>query len=78
MNINLDGKDYEIDEKDKKNATLMGILDVVRMGDNALPLLQHIQQCVQAIHSGKLKELRDALPNEEKVKVKTKKRKLKM
>jgi hypothetical protein len=64
MNINLDGKDYEIDEKDKKNATLMGILDVVRMGDNALPLLQHIQQCVQAIHSGKLKELREALPKD--------------
>lgn len=64
MNINLDGKDYEIDEKDEKNATLMGILDVVRMGDNALPLLQHIQQCVQAIHSGKLKELRDALPKD--------------
>ena len=58
MNINLDGKDYEIDEKDKKNATMMGILDVVRIGDTALPLLQHIQQCVQAIHSGKLKELR--------------------
>ena len=68
MNINLDGKDYEIDEKDKKNATLMGILDVVRMGDNALPLLQHIQQCVQAIHSGKLKELREALPKEIKQK----------
>ena len=64
MNINLDGKNYEIDEKDKKNATLMGILDVVRMGDNALPLLQHIQQCVQAIHSGKLKELREALPKD--------------
>ena len=64
MNINVDGKDYEIDEKDEKNATLMGILDVVRMGDNALPLLQHIQQCVQAIHSGKLKELRDALPKD--------------
>jgi hypothetical protein len=64
MNINLDGKDYEIDEKDEKNATLMGILDVVRMGDNALPLLQHIQQCVQAIHSGKLKELREALPED--------------
>jgi len=64
MNINLDGKDYEIDEKDKKNATMMGILDVVRIGDNALPLLQHIQQCVQAIHSGKLKELREALPKD--------------
>ena len=64
MNINLDGKDYEIEEKDEKNATLMGILDVVRMGDNALPLLQHIQQCVQAIHSGKLKELREALPED--------------
>mgnify|MGYP003123159357 FL=1 len=64
MNINLDGKDYEIDEKDKKNATLMGILDVVRIGDTALPLLQHIQQCVQAIHSGKLKELREALPKD--------------
>ena len=78
MNINLDGKDYEIDETDEKNAELMGIIGVVRTGENALPLLQHIQQCVQAIHSGKLKELRDALPNEEKVKVKTKKRKLKM
>ena len=64
MNINLDGKDYEIDEKDKKNATMMGILDVVRIGDNAVPLLQHIQQCVQAIHSGKLKELREALPKD--------------
>jgi len=73
MNINLDGKDYEIDEKDKKNATLMGILDVVRIGDNALPLLQHIQQCVQAIHSGKLKELREALPKD---KPKSKKLKL--
>ena len=78
MNINVDGKDYEIDETDEKNAELMGIIGVVRTGENALPLLQHIQQCVQAIHSGKLKELRDALPNEEKVKVKTKKRKLKM
>jgi len=73
MNINLDGKDYEIDEKDKKNATMMGILDVVRIGDNALPLLQHIQQCVQAIHSGKLKELREALPKD---KPKSKKLKL--
>ena len=78
MNINVDGKDYENDETDEKNAELMGIIGVVRTGENALPLLQHIQQCVQAIHSGKLKELRDALPNEEKVKVKTKKRKLKM
>ena len=68
MNINLDGKDYEIDETDKKNATLMGILGVVRIGDSALPLIQHIQHCVQAIHSGKLKELRDALPEEVKVK----------
>jgi len=68
MNINLDGKDYEIDETDKKNATLMGILGVVRIGDNALPLIQHIQHCVQAVHSGKLKELRDALPEEVKVK----------
>jgi len=76
MNINVDGKDYDIDEADEKNAELMGILGVVRAGENALPLLQHIQQCVQAIHSGKLKELRDALPKEEKVK--TKKRKLKM
>jgi len=76
MNINVDGKDYDIDEADEKNAELMGILGVVRTGENALPLLQHIQQCVQAIHSGKLKELRDALPKEEKVK--TKKRKLKM
>ena len=66
MNINLDGKDYEIDETDKKNATLMGILVIVRIGDNALPLIQHIQHCVQAIHSGKLKELRDALPEEAK------------
>ena len=64
MNINIDGKNYEIDEKDKKNATMMGILDVVRIGDSALPLLQHIQQCVQAIHSGKLKELREALPKD--------------
>ena len=64
MNINIDGKNYEIDDKDKKNATLMGILDVVRIGDTALPLLQHIQQCVQAIHSGKLKELREALPKD--------------
>ena len=39
MNINLDGKDYEIDETDKKNATLMGVLDVVRIGDSALPLI---------------------------------------
>ena len=70
MNINVDGKDYEIDETDEKNAELMGIIGVVRTGENALPLLQHIQQCVQAIHSGKLKELRDALPNEEKVKAK--------
>ena len=44
----------------------MGILGVVRIGDNALPLIQHIQHCVQAIHSGKLKELRDALPEEVK------------
>ena len=68
MNINVDGKDYDIDETDEKNAELMGILGVVRTGENALPLLQHIQQCVQAIHSGKLKELRDALPEETKVK----------
>ena len=68
MNINVDGKDYEIDETDEKNAELMGIIGVVRTGENALPLLQHIQQCVQAIHSGKLKELRDALPEETKVK----------
>jgi hypothetical protein len=68
MNINVDGKDYEIDETDEKNAELMGIIGVIRTGENALPLLQHIQQCVQAIHSGKLKELRDALPKEEKVK----------
>jgi len=68
MNINVDGKDYDIDETDEKNAELMGIIGVVRTGENALPLLQHIQQCVQAIHAGKLKELRDALPEETKVK----------
>ena len=66
MNINIDGKDYEIDEKDKKNAELMGVLGVIRTGDNALPLLQHIQQCVQAVHSGKLQELKNLLPKEEK------------
>ena len=49
MNINIDGKDYEVDETDEKNAELMGVLGVVRTGDNALPLLQHIQQCVQAV-----------------------------
>ena len=65
MNINIDGKDYEIDEKDEKNAELMGVLGVIRTGDGALPLLQHIQQCVQAVHSGKLQELRNLLPKEE-------------
>ena len=72
MNINIDGKDYEVDETDEKNAELMGVLGVVRTGDNALPLLQHIQQCVQAVHSGKLQELRNLLPKEEtKTKLKT-------
>ena len=72
MNINIDGKDYEVDETDEKNAELMGVLGVVRTGDNALPLLQHIQQCVQAVHSGKLKELKNLLPKEEtKTKLKT-------
>mgnify|MGYP000117642599 FL=1 len=66
MNINIDGKDYEIDEKDEKNAELMGVLGVIRTGDGALPLLQHIQQCVQAVHSGKLQELKNLLPKEEK------------
>ena len=65
MNINIDGKDYEVDETDEKNAELMGVLGVVRTGDNALPLLQHIQQCVQAVHSGKLKELKNLLPKDE-------------
>ena len=72
MKINIDGKDYEVDEKDEKNAELMGVLGVVRTGDNALPLLQHIQQCVQAVHSGKLQELKNLLPKEEtKTKLKT-------
>ena len=72
MNINIDGKDYEIDEADEKNAELMGVLGVVRTGDNALPLLQHIQQCVQAVHSGKLTELKNLLPKEKtKTKLKT-------
>jgi len=71
MNINIDGKDYEIDETDEKNAELMGVLGVVRTGDNALPLLQHIQQCVQAVHSGKLQELKNLLPKE-KTKTKSK------
>jgi len=66
MNINIDGKDYEIDEKDEKNAELIGVLGVIRTGDGALPLLQHIQQCVQAVHSGKLQELKNLLPKEEK------------
>ena len=72
MKINIEGKDYEVDEKDEKNAELMGVLGVVRTGDNALPLLQHIQQCVQAVHSGKLKELKNLLPKEKtKTKLKT-------
>ena len=72
MKINIEGKDYEVDEKDAKNAELMGVLGVVRTGDNALPLLQHIQQCVQAVHSGKLKELKNLLPKEKtKTKLKT-------
>jgi len=66
MNINIDGKSYEVDENDEKNAELIGVLGVVRTGDNALPLLQHIQQCVQAVHSGKLQELKNLLPKEEK------------
>ena len=66
MKINIDGKDYEIDEKDEKNAELIGVLGVIRTGDGALPLLQHIQQCVQAVHSGKLQELKNLLPKEEK------------
>jgi len=72
MNINIDGKSYEVDENDEKNAELIGVLGVVRTGDNALPLLQHIQQCVQAVHSGKLKELKNLLPKEKtKTKLKT-------
>ncbi len=72
MKINIDGKDYEVDENDEKNAELIGVLGVVRTGDNALPLLQHIQQCVQAVHSGKLKELKNLLPKEKtKTKLKT-------
>ena len=72
MKINIDGKDYEVDENDEKNAELIGVLGVVRTGDNALPLLQHIQQCVQAVHSGKLKELKNLLPKKKtKTKLKT-------
>ena len=73
MNVIVDGKTYEVDES---NAEVMGIVHVVSLGEQSLSLLNHIQQCVQAIHSGKTQELREAVvPAEEEKKTKTKSKK---
>ena len=58
MKVTIDNKEHEVDEE---NSELMGILNTVKLGDNSLGLLNHIAQCVNAVHSGKLNELRNAL-----------------
>ena len=75
MNVIVDGKTYEVDES---NAEVMGIVHVVSLGEQSLSLLNHIEQCVQAIHSGKTQELREAVvPAEEEAKEKETKTKSK-
>ena len=58
MKVTIDNKEHEVDEE---NSELMGILNTVKLGDNSLGLLNHIAQCVDAVHKGKVSELRNAL-----------------
>ena len=58
MKVTIDNKEHEVDEE---NSELMGILNTVKLGDNSLGLLNHIAQCVDAVHNGKVSDLRNAL-----------------
>ncbi len=72
MKVNIEGKDYEIDEKNKD---LVGIVNTLKLGSAVLhkdegqnfALLNHIILCVQAVQEGKIKELKEKLkPKKEK------------
>tara|TARA_R100000908_G_C3731482_1_gene130736 strand:+ start:853 stop:1068 length:216 start_codon:yes stop_codon:yes gene_type:complete len=58
MKVTIDNKEHEVDEN---NTELVGILNTVKIGDNSLGLLNHIIRCVDAVHQGKLNELKNAL-----------------
>ena len=62
MKVTIDNKEHEVDEE---NSELMGILNTVKLGDNSLGLLNHIAQCVDAVHKGKVNELRNALGDDD-------------
>ena len=58
MKVTIDNKEHEVD---KNNTELVGILNTVKLGDNSLGLLNHIIRCVDAVHQGKVNELKNAL-----------------
>lgn len=58
MKVTIDNKEHEVDEN---NSDLMGILNTVKLGDTSLGLLNHIAQCVDAVHKGKVNELKNAI-----------------
>jgi hypothetical protein len=58
MKVTIDNKEHEVDEN---NTELVGILNTVKLGDNSLGLLNHIIRCVDAVHQGKVNELKNAL-----------------
>tara|TARA_S200002703_G_C3639434_1_gene196298 strand:+ start:162 stop:380 length:219 start_codon:yes stop_codon:yes gene_type:complete len=58
MKVTIDNKEHEVDEN---NTELVGILNTVKLGDNSLGLLNHIIKCVDAVHQGKVNELKNAL-----------------
>ena len=73
MKVNIEGKDYEIDETNKE---LMGIVNTLKLGGTILhkdqgqnfALLNHIILCVQAVKEGKVKELKEKLKSKKKKK----------
>lgn len=56
--LNLDDKEYEIDDMSDEQKEVLNILNV---GSNASALLSHISQCVSAVQQMKTNELKQSL-----------------
>ena len=56
--ITIDETEYEVKEDDQEK---MQLLNMLSLGSNALNLLNHIAQCVNAVQQGKTQELKTSL-----------------
>jgi len=58
--ITIDDKEYD---QDKLSEDQLTEVTTLRNGQNALSLLDHITQCVQAVQTMKLDKLKESLKN---------------